>query len=144
MSILKTVVYSLLFLLLSPGFLINLYPYEKGYFLSEETSYYALFLHTFLLGFLLVAFEQKRYLDIKNIKTQLTQVETREVVPLVMIILFVLLSPGIIFTIPSGDKGIFFSKQTSYLAVLIHTIIFIFSFGFSVELLDKYKHLFKF
>ena len=53
MSILKTIVYSILFLILSPGFLINLYPGPKGYLLSGETSYVSIFIHTLLLALIL-------------------------------------------------------------------------------------------
>jgi hypothetical protein len=41
-------------------------------------------------------------------------------------ILFVLLSPGILLTLPAGGKGIVMSGQTSMMAVLVHAVLFYF------------------
>jgi hypothetical protein len=38
--------------------------------------------------------------------------------------LFVLLSPGLLLTLPSGSKGLFMSMQTSVNAILLHGLIF--------------------
>lgn len=143
MSILKVVVHSLLFMLLQPGFLLNIYPGDKGFFLSEQTGYIAILLHTFILAFILVAFEERRSLDTRNITTQLTKIETRDIIPIITILLFVLLSPGLILTIPRESNGIFFSGQTSHLSVIIHSIVFVFIFGISVYVLDLYKDFIK-
>ena len=145
MSILKTIVYSMLFLILSPGFLINLYPGPKGYLFSGETSYISIFIHTLLLAFIIVTLEDKKLLDIKykNIITHLNRIESRELISVVTILLFVILSPGFLLTIPSGENGFFLSKETSHLAVLIHTIIFIFVFGISVDVIDRNRSLLK-
>jgi hypothetical protein len=40
------------------------------------------------------------------------------------VLLFVLLSPGFILTLPPGNKGVFFSCQTSLLAILVHAVVF--------------------
>jgi hypothetical protein len=39
-------------------------------------------------------------------------------------ILFILLSPGLVFTLPPGSKGAFFSQQTSTLSVILSGVIF--------------------
>jgi hypothetical protein len=39
-------------------------------------------------------------------------------------LLFVVLSPGILLTLPAGSKGIIMSCQTSLLAVLVHAVVF--------------------
>ena len=39
-------------------------------------------------------------------------------------LLFVVLSPGVLLTLPPGSKGIFMSLQTSLLAVLVHAVVF--------------------
>jgi len=39
-------------------------------------------------------------------------------------LLFVILSPGFLLTLPAGSRGIFMSRQTSLLAVGIHALIF--------------------
>lgn len=144
MSILKTITYGILFLVLQPGFLFNLYPGENGIFLSNETSYISIFLHTFLLAIILSIFEERRSLDPpKDIMTQLTKIETRELFSIVYVLLFVLLSPGLLITLPAEGDKTFLSLETNKMAVLIHCLIFIFSFGFIVNIVDKYKELLK-
>ncbi len=39
-------------------------------------------------------------------------------------ILFIVLSPGVLLTLPPGSKGVFMSCQTSLLAVLVHAVVF--------------------
>ena len=39
-------------------------------------------------------------------------------------ILFFLLSPGVILTIPPGNRGLFFSGQTSIVAAAVHAVVF--------------------
>jgi hypothetical protein len=39
-------------------------------------------------------------------------------------LLFALLSPGLILTLPAGSRGVFYSGQTSYVAIAVHTLIF--------------------
>ena len=39
--------------------------------------------------------------------------------------LFVLLSPGVLLTLPPGSKGIWMSCQTSLSAAIIHSLIFV-------------------
>ena len=41
-------------------------------------------------------------------------------------ILFVLLSPGVLLTLPAGSKGVVMSGQTSMMAVLVHAVLFYF------------------
>lgn len=41
-------------------------------------------------------------------------------------LLFFLLSPGVVLTLPPGSKGVFFSCQTSILAVLVHAVVFMY------------------
>ena len=43
---------------------------------------------------------------------------------ILLTIFFILLSPGIIFTIPPGPKGLLLSEETSPLAVLVHATAF--------------------
>jgi hypothetical protein len=40
------------------------------------------------------------------------------------VLLFILLTPGVILTIPPGSKGIFFSGQTSIDAVVTAAVVF--------------------
>ena len=43
---------------------------------------------------------------------------------LVPVILFVLLSPGVLLTLPPLSKGVFRSGQTSLTAVVVHAVVF--------------------
>ena len=139
MSILKVVVHTILFMILQPGFLINLYPGDKGFFLSEQTNYVSIVLHTFVLSFILVSFEERRSLDVKGIITELTKVQTRDLIPIVTLILFILLSPGLIFKFPPESSSMFFSLETSHLSIIIHTLIYLFLFVIVTTYIDKYK-----
>ena len=40
------------------------------------------------------------------------------------VLLFILLSPGLLLTIPPVSKNIFFSFKTSLIAILIHALVF--------------------
>jgi hypothetical protein len=40
------------------------------------------------------------------------------------VVLFILLSPGLLLTLPAGSRGVFMSGQTSVLAVLVHALVF--------------------
>jgi len=143
MSILKVIVHSFLFLLLSPGVILTLYPGEKGMFLSGETNYMSMIIHSFLLAFLLVCFEEKKYLDPHtSIQTQLTRIETKDIVPIITVLLFIVLTPGLIFTLPDNNEGFLFSKKTNLIAVIVHTLIFIFLFGLLTFMLEKNRSLF--
>lgn len=67
------------------------------------------------LIFALVYFLISKYL----LKRSLTRADI--VVPL---LLFVLLTPGVLLTIPPGSRGLFMSGQTSGPAVAVHTLVF--------------------
>jgi hypothetical protein len=41
-----------------------------------------------------------------------------------LILLFILLSPGMLLTLPPGGRGMFFSCETSVTAVLVHSVVF--------------------
>ena len=41
-----------------------------------------------------------------------------------LVLLFVLLSPGVLLTFPPGSKGVFMSCQTSLVAALVHGVLF--------------------
>lgn len=40
-------------------------------------------------------------------------------------LLFFVLSPGVLLTIPPGSKGLFLSCQTSVTAALVHAVVFV-------------------
>jgi hypothetical protein len=43
---------------------------------------------------------------------------------LVPTLLFIILSPGLLLTIPPQDKGLFMSGQTSVTSILVHAVVF--------------------
>lgn len=43
---------------------------------------------------------------------------------IVPVILFILLSPGVLLTIPALSKGLFLSGQTSLVSVAVHALVF--------------------
>ena len=45
-------------------------------------------------------------------------------------VLFILLTPGLLLTIPPGSEGVFISGQTSIVAVVTHAVIFALIFAF--------------
>jgi hypothetical protein len=40
-------------------------------------------------------------------------------------LLFFVLSPGVLLTIPAGSKGLFMSGQTSLAAAAVHAVVFV-------------------
>lgn len=54
-------------------------------------------------------------------------------------LLFILLSPGVLLTLPPVGKNIFMSCQTSLLAVLVHAVIFavVLSYSDKIPLLNR-------
>ena len=51
-------------------------------------------------------------------------------------LLFFVLSPGVLLTIPAGSRGLFFSCQTSVTAALVHAVVFV---GVSYLLMSAYE-----
>ena len=43
---------------------------------------------------------------------------------LLLFVLFVLLSPGVLLTLPPLSRGVFMSGQTSFATVIVHAIVF--------------------
>lgn len=47
-------------------------------------------------------------------------------ISLTLVVLFFLLSPGVLLTIPAGARGLFGSRQTSLAAAAVHAFVFVF------------------
>lgn len=45
-------------------------------------------------------------------------------------VLFILLTPGVLLTLPPGSRGMWMSGQTSLMAVGVHTLVFALVFSF--------------
>jgi len=106
-----------LFLLLSPGILLQL-P-DKFSLMSGQTSRRSVLVHSLVL--MLLLFIVYKFL----LKTTITQASL-----IVPAILFILLSPGILLTLPPGSGGVFMSGQTSVQSAAVHTLVFALLYAF--------------
>ena len=105
-----------LFLALSPGILLRTNG-SKIAFRDGLTGRTAVLFHAlvFFLAFSLIA---------KALGLVLTQADL-----IVTTTLFVILSPGILLSIPPGSKGLFMSGQTSVQSAVVHAVVFALAFA---------------
>ena len=101
----KVLVPTILFALLSPGLLLNLPP---GSGLLMQVMFHALVLA--ILSWAIIHFVFKFTLTPADL--------------IVPALLFVLLSPGVILTLPPNGGSIFFSGSTGIVPIMVHTLIF--------------------
>jgi Protein of unknown function (DUF3339) len=113
----KVLTPAILFALLSPGLLLALPSLRP--FPGVRTNLQVTLLHAVVLA--LVYFVIARYV---------LRISLRPADLIVPAVLFILLSPGILLTIPPGRKGVFMSGQSSVTAVGVHTIVFALVFAF--------------
>lgn len=114
-----------LFALLSPGLVLEL-PKKTNYLFTGHTSRQSVLFHAlvFLILYKLLA----RAMGVALRPTDL-------VVPT---ILFMLLSPGMLLTLPPSSGGVFASGQTSVTAVLVHSLVFAIVFAFLRKTFPQY------
>tara|TARA_B110000503_G_scaffold122546_1_gene187230 strand:- start:1533 stop:1925 length:393 start_codon:yes stop_codon:yes gene_type:complete len=107
----KVAVPAALFLALSPGMILKT-DGSGVKFMNRQTDQMSVFFHAlvFFLVYSLIA---------KAMGLVLTRTDL-----LVTTSLFLLLSPGLLLTLPGGSKGVFQSGQTSIESAMIHTIVF--------------------
>jgi hypothetical protein len=101
----KVLVPTILFALLSPGLLLSLPP---GSGLLIQVMFHALVLA--LLSWVIIHF---------GFKFTLTPADL-----IVPALLFVLLTPGVILTLPPNGGSIFFSGRTGIVPIMVHTLVF--------------------
>jgi len=101
----KVLVPTILFALLSPGLLLSLPP---GSGLLIQVLFHALVLAIMSWAILNFGF-----------KFTLTPADL-----IVPAFLFVLLTPGVILSLPPNGSNIFFSGQTGIVPILVHTLVF--------------------
>jgi len=142
MSILKIIGYTILFIVFSPGVLLTFWAGDKGYLMSEQTNYLSMIIHTIAFSTIVVALEEKKYLD-QGANSELTDIDTKNIPPVVAIMLFILLTPGLLLTIPPEAGGLLFSRETSVLAVFLHAILFIILFVVVSRYINKNRSYFK-
>jgi hypothetical protein len=101
----KVLVPTILFALLSPGLVLSLPP-SSG--LLVQALFHALVLS--LLSWLIIHFVFK-----------FTMTPADLIVPA---LLFILLTPGVLLTLPPSGGPVFLSGQTGLVPVLVHTVVF--------------------
>jgi len=101
----KVLVPTILFALLSPGLLLGLPP-SSG--LSTQVLFHALVFA--LLSWAIINFGFK-----------FTMTPADLIVPA---FLFILLTPGVLLTLPPNGGSIFFSGHTGLVPILVHTLVF--------------------
>ena len=117
---------TVLFILTSPGLLITIpYGEDKGGLGSEETSNLAVLVHAGFFFALNTAISKDLWgvFGYMNYITDALDGEgaaPRRVSTIIATLLFIILSPGLILTFPSFDGKMFFSDETSTLAILVH------------------------
>ncbi len=57
---------------------------------------------------------------------------------LVPVVLFILLSPGFLLTIPASSNGLFMSNQTSISSIFVHAIVFALVYFYLRKHFSKY------
>tara|TARA_B110000285_G_scaffold231518_1_gene300432 strand:- start:9 stop:401 length:393 start_codon:yes stop_codon:yes gene_type:complete len=107
----KVAVPAALFLALSPGILLTT-DGTKIAFMDKKMDQTSVFFHAlvFFLAYSMIA---------KAMGLVLTQTDL-----LVTTALFLLLSPGLLLSIPPGSKGLYMSGETGVESVMIHAVVF--------------------
>lgn len=119
-----------LFALLSPGLLLQIpdrLPIkDANALMTMKTSRMSVLVHALVLVvvYWLVARERKIVLA----KTDL----------IIPALLFVLLSPGMLLTLPPGSKGVLMSGQTSVASIAVHMVVFAAVFALLRTTFPKY------
>ena len=120
----KVLVPALLFAALSPGLILSLPSLKIA---SGQTSFMSVLIHAVVLGLL--------YYLIARFILKVSFTKADLIVPAV---LFVLLSPGMLLTIPPGVGGVFRSGMTGRLPVAVHTFVFALVFATLRTVFPKY------
>jgi len=68
------------------------------------------------------------YYVIIRFMTNIKSMTTADI--LVPLLLFIILMPGVILTLPPGSKGVFFSGQSSTNSVIVHSIVYAIVYAF--------------
>ena len=113
----KVLTPAILFALLSPGIILSLPSLRL--FPGASSNVQAVLLHAVVLA--LVYYFLARFV---------LKISLRPADLFVPAVLFVLLSPGMLLTIPPGSRGVFMSRQSSVTAVGVHTLVFALVFSF--------------
>jgi len=121
----KVAIPASLFALLSPGLLLEL-PDKVGKFGTMQTSRRAVLFHALV------------FLIVYKLSAHGKGIALRKLDLIVPTILFILLSPGNLLTIPPTSNGLFMSGQTSMAAIAVHSLVFAIVFAFLRKTFPEY------
>ena len=119
----KVLLPAALFVALSPGLLLQLPSTKLNSGLTSKTS---------------VLFHSLVFLILYSIVARLLKLVLTPTDLIVPTILFVLLSPGMLLTLPPGSNGVFTSGQTSMGAIMVHALVFAVGFALIRKLFPAY------
>jgi Protein of unknown function (DUF3339) len=105
----KVLLPAALFVALSPGLLLQLPSTKLNSGLTSKTS---------------VLFHSLVFIILYSIVARLLKLVLTPTDLIVPTILFVLLSPGVLLTLPPGSNGVFASGQTSMGSIMVHALVF--------------------
>jgi hypothetical protein len=117
----KVLTPALLFAILSPGVLLQLpekIPFlNPGAFATMQTSKMSVLFHALV------------FLILYKLISKVSGFVLKPADLIVPLVLFVLLSPGMLLTLPPVGKGLFMSGETGIAPVLVHTFVFVLVFA---------------
>ncbi len=111
----KVLIPAALFVALSPGLLLQL---PGTSFQSGMTSKTSVLFHMFV------------FIVLYSILARLLKIVLTPADLIVTGVLFAILSPGMLLTLPPGSGGVFMSGQTGVAPVFVHTLVFALVFAF--------------
>jgi hypothetical protein len=99
---------------------------NKGGIGSEETSNIAVIVHGVLFFMLNTAVSNDTFgiFHYFNEIPKAIEGTTRSVPTVIATLAFIVLSPGLVLTLPAFDGQTFFGQETNTLAILVHAVIF--------------------
>lgn len=128
---------TLLFIILSPGLIFTLPPGKGGVLAGGSTSNIAVLVHACLFfvaqklanthqwpfDYLNDAIGELRGGKLAS-ETSGINSYAKDIAPLVATFIFIILSPGLLLTLPPDEGSVFMSQDTNALAVLLHGVIY--------------------
>uniref|UniRef100_A0A6C0D8C2 Uncharacterized protein n=1 Tax=viral metagenome TaxID=1070528 RepID=A0A6C0D8C2_9ZZZZ len=132
---------TLLFILLSPGLIFTIPPGKGGILSGDNTSNIAVLVHACLF-FVAQKMTASGVWPFDYLNSAVTQIREAQyegrrappasatIAPLIATILFIVLSPGLLLTLPPDEGALFMSEDTNTIAVLVHAIIYFIALKF--------------
>jgi hypothetical protein len=127
---------TLLFILLSPGLIFTIPPGKGGILSGDNTSNIAILVHACLF-FITQKLTKDKIWPFDLLNDAVAEVRkaqykdtpggvpvSRTIAPLIATLLFIVLSPGLLLTLPPDEGALFMSEDTNTIAVLVHAVIY--------------------